>query len=165
MSKVILEALWAMLIDASCVDDTIVYLGTEGHYLVVGHHAVGTPLSDPNITLEQIDLAMSTMDFLLKAAMMLPWSKWIGLPLVNAYAEEMQLTSVGERMSLIVKYRQGGRVSVDESSPLPSTEARGVELRFCADRSLIGSIDRPSELVDRICERMLTKDRAKVRRL
>ena len=31
MSKVILEALWAMLIDAACVDDTIVYLGTKGY--------------------------------------------------------------------------------------------------------------------------------------
>lgn len=165
LKRLILEALWALLVDAATVEGTTVYLGTDGDYVLMRHGAHGTPLTSRDMTIEWMDIAMSTIGAHSKASGILPWSKWTGLPLVNAYSADLTVRSTIGSKVIVFRYRDGSRWKVDNVQIDPGGEVGGVELRFRADARFVGSVQRLPDFVDQVLARVSDDDRAKVSRL
>jgi hypothetical protein len=137
--RLVMEGLWSVGADASFAEHAAVRLLRDEERIVIRHDAGGTPLTSPGVDLDLLIRISSQVGHQAQHAGLSPYSSWIGLPLLAAFSDDVEIDAFveGARHSLV--YREGNLISSAVSAAVVSE--KGIVVRFAPSAALVGPVD------------------------
>lgn len=136
MRQVLIEGLTAFCIDAAFSDPGLVIVTIDGSFVTIHHSGRNTPLTSSTLTLESLDAVFSKIGAQALTSGIVPWTRWSGFPVVNAFSDELSVHSTTPVTCLGLNYRAG--MLVGPTSSDSDDRSAGLYVRFRPDPILVG---------------------------
>jgi hypothetical protein len=140
--KLIEQALSSVIVDAGFSAQAVIRFESANDHLSVSHNVFNTPLTSPQVSLDDLNLVSSQMGYQAMRSGLSPYGQWSGIPVVNAFSDEMEISATIAEKRYVLAYREGDLISsrVDQVSP-----PGGLSIKFRPSPDLVGSASEVEE--------------------